>query len=68
MVNILTDHKAKSAINNQMIHPFNCEEQEMVNILTDHTAKSANLARARGKGMGAALGAARETCSEKVST
>ena len=50
-------------INNQMIviHPLNCEEHEMV-------CKSANMVRARGKGMGTALDAARETGSEKVST
>ena len=55
-------------INNQMIHPFKYEEQEMVNISTGHQAKSADLVRARGIGMGTALVAARETGSEKVST
>ena len=55
-------------INNQMIHPFKYEEQEMVNISTGHQAKSADLVRARGIGMGTAPVAARETGSEKVST
>ena len=55
-------------INNQIIHTFNCEEQEMVNISTGHKGKSANLVRDRGKGMGAAMDAARETGSEEVST
>ena len=35
-------------INNQIIHPLKCEEQEMVNISTGHKAKSADLVRARG--------------------
>ena len=55
-------------INNQMIHPFKCEEQEMVNISTAHRAESADLVRARGIGMGAVPVPARETGSEKVST
>ena len=55
-------------IYNQMIHPFQYEEQEMVNISTAHIAKSADLVRARGIGMGTAPVAARETGSEKVST
>ena len=55
-------------INNQMIHPFKYEEQEIVNISTGHTAKSADLVRARGIGMGTAPVATRETGSEKVST
>ena len=40
----------------------------MVNISTGHKAKSADLVRARGKGMGTTLVAARETGSEKLST
>ena len=56
-------------VSNQMIHPFQYEEQEMVNISTGHKAKSADLVRARGIGMGTApVVAARETGSEKVST
>ena len=55
-------------INNQIIHPLKCEEQEMVNISTCHNAKSADLVRARGKGMGTTLVAARETGSQKLST
>ena len=55
-------------INNQMIHSFKYEEQEMVNISTDHKAKSADLVRARGLGMGTAPVAAREIGSEEVST
>ena len=55
-------------INNQMIHLFKYEEQEMVNISTGHEAKAADLLRARGIGMGTAPVTARETGSEKVST
>ena len=40
----------------------------MVNISTGHKAKSANLVRAREKGMGTGLVAARETGSDKLST
>ena len=50
-------------INNQMIHLFKYEEQEI-----GHKAKSADLVRARGIGMGTAPVATRETGSEKVST
>ena len=55
-------------INNQMIHPFNYEEQDMANISTGHKSKSADLVSARGKGMGTTLVAARETGSEKLTT
>ena len=55
-------------INNQMNHPFKCEEQEMVNISTGHKAKSADLVMDRGIGMGTAPVAAREAGSEKIST
>ena len=55
-------------INNQMIHPFKYEEQEMVNIWTGHKAKPVDLVRARGIGMGTVPVAARETGNEKVST
>ena len=55
-------------INNQMIHSFKYEEQEMVNISTGHNAKSADLLRARGIGMGTVPVAAREIGSEEVST
>ena len=46
-------------INNQMIHPFKCEEQEIVNISTGYKANSAELVRDRGQGIGTALVAAR---------
>ena len=55
-------------INNQMVHLFKYEEQEMVNISTGHKAKSADLSRTRGIGMGTAPVAARESGSEKLST
>ena len=54
-------------INNQIIHPFKCEELEKVNISTGQKL-TADLVRARGKGMGTTLVAARETGSEKLST
>ena len=57
--------KITDVINNQMIHPFKCEELGLVNISTGHKAESADLVMARELGM-RALAVAKETDSEKV--
>ncbi|KAJ8367324.1 hypothetical protein AAFF_G00320880 [Aldrovandia affinis] len=57
--------KITDAINNQMINPFSCEEQELMNISTGHKSASADLVNAREKGL-EALAAARKTDSEKI--
>lgn len=57
--------KITDVINNQMINPFRCEEQELINISTGHKATSADLICAREKGL-EALAPARRTDSEKV--
>ncbi|KAJ8418676.1 hypothetical protein AAFF_G00001750 [Aldrovandia affinis] len=57
--------KITDVINNQMINPFTCEEQELMNISTGHKSASADLVNAREKGL-EALAAARKTDSEKI--
>ena len=52
-------------INNQMINPFKCEEQELMNISTGYKAASPDLVSASEKGM-EALAAARQKDSEKI--
>ena len=42
--------KITDVINNQMIHPLNCEEQELVKVSTDHKAEYADMAMAREEG------------------
>jgi len=59
--------KIADVVNNQMINPFRCEDQELINISTGHKASSTDLLSAREKGLeGEALAAATETGSEKV--
>ena len=60
-----TVKKITDVINNQMINPFKCEEQELMNISTGHKAASAHLVMAREKGL-EALATARRTGSEKI--
>jgi hypothetical protein len=43
--------KITDVINNQMTHPFNCEEQELINISTGHKDEFADLVNAREKGL-----------------
>lgn len=57
--------KTTDVINNQMINPFTCKEQELINISTGHKATCADLICTREKGL-EALAAARRTNSEKV--
>ncbi|KAJ8403226.1 hypothetical protein AAFF_G00354430 [Aldrovandia affinis] len=54
------ERKITDVINNQMINPFSCEEQELMNISTGHKSASADLVNAREKGL-EALAAARKT-------
>jgi len=60
-----TVKKIIDVVNNQMIDPFRCEEQELVNIATGHKAQSSDLVNAREKGL-EALATAKNTGSEKV--
>lgn len=57
--------KMTDVINNQMINPFTCEEQDLLIISMGHKATSADSVRAHEKGL-EALAAARKTDSEKV--
>lgn len=59
--------KITDVINNQMVDPFKCEEQELMNTLTGHKAASGNLVRAREKEL-EAMDVARETHSEKIAS